>query len=121
MEESSLPLKWVILGITALVLAFGWAFMAAGYAHDVEDWRSGGVEGASELQTMREAKRSAFRDFVGNAFSQMANPIAVFSWNFSNRLWLPICIFVAVIGLIIGGKKMKALEEEMNAPRHRRS
>lgn len=120
MDNGDMSLRWVVIGLLLLVAAVGWGFMAAGYAHAKEGWRSGGVQGASELESVRQAKRSSLRDFVGNAFRQLGNLPAVISHNFSERIWLPITILVIEGLVLFGGWKMKGLEQELSSPRHRR-
>lgn len=121
MAEKEKSVAWVVLMVMLLIAAFGWAFMAAGYAHSQQGWRTAGAAAAAENRTsLRRANRAAFADFVANAFAQLPNLPAVVGFNLKNRIWLPILILALEALAVFGAFKMKSLEKELSAPPRRR-
>ncbi len=120
MSEQGKSVTWVIIMVMLLIAAFGWAFMAAGYAHSEEGWRGGIVEPV-RIRPVRMRALRALADFIGNAFSQIPNLGSVIAFNFKNRIWLPILIIGLELSVVFGGYKMKKLEKELQSgPRRRR-
>ena len=127
MARKDKPVIWVVAMAAVLVAAFGWAFMAAGYAHSVEGWRSGGVAEAEFHGRLRVRRGSmqresvrAMADFVHNAFRQLPKMPAVIGHSVSNRLWLPLLFVVLEGGVIGGGWWMYRLEKELRRPPRRK-
>jgi hypothetical protein len=58
MAETEKSVTWVVVMVMLFIAAFGWAFMAAGYAHSEEGWRGGGVEAARGPMGPRRAGRA---------------------------------------------------------------
>ncbi len=123
MSEQEKSVTWVIIMVMLLIAAFGWAFMAAGYAHSEEGWRGGIVEAGEPVRIRSGSMRAlgALADFVSNAFFQIPNLGSVIAFNFKNLIWLPILIIVLELSAVFGGYKMKQLEKELQSgPRRRR-
>lgn len=120
MAETEKSVTWVVAMVMLLIAAFGWAFMAAGYAHHQEGWRTGGAEATDGPMVPRRAGRAALADFFGNALQQIPNVFAVVSFSFTNQIWLPILILVLEVLAVIGGYQMQRLEESLNGPPGRR-
>lgn len=117
MADSEKSVGWVV-GVAMLAIAvFGWGFLAGSYA-------SAHAEKLSEMsQDEREAldsglptTRRARGRFFENAIDQLPNFVTVVSWNFSNRVWLPIVIIMSEALAVFGGIKMKSLESELSKP-----
>ena len=121
MPEKEQSVTWVIAMLMVVIAAFGWAFMAAGYAHHEEGWRSGGVQSNDRRTTPHReiffwGSLNASVDFVGNAFQQIPNCVSVVRFTFTNRIWLPIVVAVLEILAVCGGYAMKQLEQSLNKP-----
>ncbi len=135
-NEQQTPSIVIVAALFVLVGAFGWAFMAAQYAHTEGGWRTQGVQ---ELDADRSGSiRSRgfasdplrplidhvpvtptdtdlefhFFDFVQNAFRQLAKFPAVISFNFKSRLWLIGLILLAEAGVVGIGLWMRSLERQ---------
>ena len=106
-QESELSIGGVVVMLMLVIAAFGWAFAAAGYAHEFENWGSG-------------VGRRAFGSFIRNAFSQIPNFFAVVSFTFSKRFWLVIVILVLEGLALLAGLGMKKLERDWDKPPRRR-
>lgn len=120
MAEKEKSVTWVIAMIMILIAAFGWAFMAAGYAHSEKGWRNEGAAAPEKSSSIRRASRAAFADFVVNAFRQLPELPSVLSFNLKNRWWLPALIVGLEVLAVFGGIKMKSLERELSGPPRRR-
>lgn len=96
------------------IAAFGWAFAAAAYAHDVEGWRQestnltapdeDGIQYDQRFEQggeLRRQSRASWMDFIWNAVRQVPNVISVISFNFQHRLWLVI-LFACLEGGALG-------------------
>lgn len=125
MEEKERSVFWIVAALMIIVALFGWAFAAAGYAHDAEGWREGGtdvlptgMDGRPDLSRRRN-KSAAMADFVTNAIQQLSNIPAVVSFTFKDRIWLPIVVGILEVLLIGGGFGMKKLEKELSSPAKR--
>ncbi|MCA9072201.1 MAG: hypothetical protein KDA84_24915 [Planctomycetaceae bacterium] len=102
-----MSIRFVICGLTVVVMGFGWAFLAASYAHTHENWQSG------------VGKRGSLAAFFSNAFEQIPNFFAVIGFHLTNRLWL-LLIFVGLQGLVLLlGLGMKKMEQADAKPRRR--
>lgn len=118
--ENEKSVIWVIVMAMLLVSAFGWAFAAAGYAHNVEGWRTGGFEGQAP-GGIRSGSRRALADFVMNAVRQIPNAPQVIGFTLRHRLWL-VVLFIALEGLVLlGGYMMRRLEQKLSSPPTRRT
>ena len=129
--------KQVITLVMIGIAMFGWACAAAAYAHAKEGWRSNEVERFAEehgdelesdfRSTRRAAARSAMiktaaralMDFIGNAFKQLPNCLAVIAFTFSERLWLIILFAVLEAGAVgLGFVMEKVGEGFVETPRY---
>ncbi len=120
MPEKEQSVMWVVAMVMLVIAAFGWAFMAAGYAHAAEGWRSEGVAGGDAPPQIARAGRRAWVDFVFNAVKQIPNFFAVCGYSFSNQIWLPILFAVLEVLAVGGGYAMIHVEKALNSPRGRR-
>lgn len=104
----------VIAMLMLAIAAFGWAFAAAAYAHDVEGWRQestnltapdeDGIQYDQRFEQggeLRRQSRASWMDFIWNAVRQVPNVISVISFNFQHRLWLVI-LFACLEGGALG-------------------
>ena len=117
--EAEKSVGWVVGMVMLVIAAFGWAFMAAGYAHAHENWREG-VAAASEPMGVTAARRAAWKDFLRNAVRQIPNCLAVLQDTVVNRVWLLVLFIVLEVLAAFGGYKMQKLEVALNAPPRRR-
>ena len=111
---------WVIAMLMLFIAVLGWAFAAAQYAHGVESWRANPVENSGATRPLRriaiyQMTASSLGDFVGNAFKQIPNLAAVASYNFRERLWLPLTVLTLEVLLVVVGFKMHALDRELSS------
>ncbi|MEQ8851513.1 hypothetical protein [Gimesia sp.] len=105
-----------VVGMLMLAIAgFGWAFMAAAYAHEKQGWRqestnltepdADGIQYDQRFEDgggIRQQSGSSLWDFIGNAFRQLPNLFGVLAFSFQHRLWLVIliaCLEVGALGL----------------------
>lgn len=100
-EEKSLT--WIVVAAAVFVTVFGWGFLAGSYAGAHATPMS--EMNADELQDLdtrgpARARRGAISAFIRNSIEQLPNMPAVVSWHFSNRVWLPILIVLAMPGVI---------------------
>lgn len=114
---------WILVASVVFVVVVGWGFLAGSYAganatpmsemseEELQDLDGGGL---------RHSKRSAVAAFVTNSIEQLPNLPTVVSWHFANRLWLPILIMIALVGVVVGWVVLKRVEQNLNQPRHRR-
>ena len=120
MAESEKSVTWVIAAVMIAIAVFGWGFLAGSYAGAHAQKMSELSE--DELQDIdargpAAARRAAKGRFIGNAIEQLPNLPAVISWHFSNRIWLPLLIFILEVLAFVGGIKMRSLEKELSKPR----
>ena len=124
MAEQEKSIAWVVGMLMVVVALFGWAFMAAAYAHETQGWRRGGVTEGPPLTGRRtavsRAAGRAFADFVSNAVVQIPSCFSVLTFNLQHRIWLPVAILAVEGGALFGGYKLKALEQELSTPHRRR-
>lgn len=119
MPEEERSVWWVVGMVMLTIAGFGWAFMAAGYAHGEQGWREGGVAASQLLPSIHHARQRAWSDFLRNACIQIPNCPAVFSYSFQHQIWLPILIVVLEVLAVAGGFGMKHLETALAEPRRR--
>lgn len=105
----------VVVMLMLAIAGFGWAFMAAAYAHEIEGWRQAstnlteadqdGVQYDQRFEdggSINRQSRSSLWDFIGNAFRQIPNVFGVLAFSFQHRLWLIIligCLEAGALGL----------------------
>ncbi|MCA9076806.1 MAG: hypothetical protein KDA93_17400 [Planctomycetaceae bacterium] len=129
--EKQLPSIAIAVALFILVGVFGWAFLAAQYAHAEEGWRTNGtqeleddmVSPANQRRGTRGVQRSAvsaFLDFLGNSCRQLPNAPAVIGFNLRNRLWLVGLIGLAELGVVGIAFWMRSLEKQWAKPKKRR-
>ncbi len=141
-NEKQLPSLVIAAALSVLVGAFGWAFMAAQYAHAEEGWRSHGVQelDADRLGSVRSRGFASdplrqiyapvsptdtdlefhFLDFIQNAFRQLAKAPTVLSFNLKSRMRLVGLILLAEAGVVGIGLWMRSLERQWAKPKKRR-
>jgi len=118
MADGQKSIGWVVVALAITVAVFGWGFMAGVYANDVEGYR---VEaGQSYRGRPRVSIVAGLAAFVATGVREIPNVASVLSYNFSNRLWLPIGILVAEGGVLAAGYGMKKLEQSLEGPPKRR-
>ena len=117
-----------VIGLTAIAAAgvagIGWFSMAASYsaAHsprlsEMSDARRD--ELAREWRSRRSSRRVRQRlmaESLGGAMSYLTSFGEVVSWHMANRIWLPVLILLAEIGVIGGGIALRRLERRLNRP-----
>ncbi|QDU49829.1 hypothetical protein [Gimesia panareensis] len=120
-EEETSTAKVIVMLMLAIA-GFGWAFMAAAYAHEKEGWRQAStnlVEGEDGVQydqrfedggSLVRQSRSSLWDFIGNAFRQIPNVFGVLAFSFQNRLWLVILILCLEAGALGLGYAMSKID-----------
>ncbi len=123
MADQGKSVTWIVVAAAVFVVVAGWGFLAGSYAGS----RSGSLTELSdeeaeafESRGVSQARRGAVGTFVGHSIEQLPNMPTVISWHFSNRIWLPILIALALAGVIGGGFGLKAVERNLNQPRHRK-
>ncbi|QDV16899.1 hypothetical protein Pan153_15330 [Gimesia panareensis] len=136
-HDEGLSTKQVVILLMIGIGLFGWACSAAAYAHAKEGWRSNeaerfaaengdDLESDSRLTRRRAAKTAmiktafhALMDFIGNAFKQLPNCVAVIAFTFSERLWLVILFAVLEAGAVGLGYVMEKVGESfVETPRY---
>lgn len=101
------------------IAMFGWACLAAAYAHEKEGWRSNEAErfaeenASDDLNETRLSRRGrmggamiktaivSLKDFIWNALRQIPNAFAVITFNLQHRLWI-IILFACLEGAAVG-------------------
>lgn len=124
MPENEASLGWVVGALAVVVALFGWGFLAGSYAgSQATPMSEMSSEELKELNTRTplRAKRASMAMFVTNAIEQLPNMGSVISWHFTNRIWLPILILVAELGVLGGGIIMKKVESSLAQPARRRN
>ena len=120
-QEKSIT--WIVIAAAIFVLVLGWGFLAGSYtgahAPAIDEMSD------DELQDLksrhrRQAGRSAIVTFVATSIEQLPNMPSVISWHFSNRIWLPVLIALALGSVVGGGFVLKKVEQNLNQPRGRR-
>ena len=123
MAESGKSITWIVVAAAIFVLLFGWGFLAGSYA-------GAHTTSVSELSheklqsidpaLLRRADRGAISSFIGNSIEELPNVGAVISWHLTHRIWLPILIALALIGVLAGGVVLHKLEQKLSRPRKKR-
>ncbi|QDT27326.1 hypothetical protein Enr10x_26430 [Gimesia panareensis] len=120
-EEETSTAKVIVMLMLAIA-CFGWAFLAAAYAHEKEGWRQAStnlVEDQDGVQydqrfedggSIVRQSRSSLWDFIGNAFRQIPNVFGVLAFSFQNRLWLVILILCLEAGALGLGYAMSKID-----------
>ena len=123
MDQSEKSVTWIVVAASILVLAMGWGFLAGSYsgahARAVSEMSDDELD-ELKIRHRQRRRRSAVATFVAKSIEQLPNMPAVISWHFSNRIWLPILILLALAGVIGGGFVMKKVEQNLNQPRNKR-
>ena len=120
MPEQVRSVWWVVGMVMLTIAAFGWGFMAAGYAHAEQGWREGLLTASNGVPSAYRARARAWSDFVRNGLIQLPNCVAVFRYSFQQQIWLPILIVVLEVLAVAGGFAMKQVESALSEPRRRR-
>ncbi len=102
-EEQSTSV--VLIGLMVGIALFGWAFCAAAYA--------------TEQQGLHDFGRGSKGTFITNAFVQIPNGVAVMSYVFQNKIWLPIIFGVLEVLALGFGIVMKVVEKKIDGPPQR--
>ncbi|QDV16900.1 hypothetical protein Pan153_15340 [Gimesia panareensis] len=120
-EEETSTAKVIVMLMLAIA-CFGWAFLAAAYAHEKEGWRQAStnlVEDQDGVQydqrfedggSIVRQSRSSLWDFIGNAFRQIPNVFGVLAFSFQNRPWLVILILCLEAGALGLGYAMSKID-----------
>ena len=123
MADGEKSVTWIVVAAAIFVAYLGWGFMAGSYtgAHtpSISDMTDEELDDLKAARTRRSG-RNPIGAFVMNSIGQLPNLPAVISWHFSNRIWLPILVMLALAGVIGGGFALKRLEQNLNQPRYRR-
>lgn len=98
-EDEGLSIRAVVVLAMLVIAAFGWAFAAAAYAHEMEGWASG------------MGGRHAFSAFALNAVTHIPQAFEVIGFTFTKRLWLAIVILVLEFLVLLGGLGLKKIEK----------
>lgn len=120
-EERSVV--WIVVAVAALVVGIGWGILASSYAGaHAKSILEMTPEEIEELDTrgVSRARKSAMAAFIGNSLEQLPNLPKVISWHFSNRIWLPLLIGVALVLVVVGGFALKVIERRLDQPKRRR-
>ena len=130
MAEDEKSLTWIIIAAAIFVVVFGWGFLAGSYAGahatpmsdmTADEMQELDTRGSSRARRgASRARRGAVRAFIGNSIEQLPNLPAVISWHFSNRIWLPILIALAMLGVVGGGFALRKVEQNLSQPKHKR-
>ena len=112
-EQGEWSLKWVALGLMGLAGVLCWSLAASSYAHNVEGWRSGGLEASVERGEFDPGDRVstrgagakvtrtalvAFIDFLANAVKQIPNVHRVL-WHSVTTAWWVLILFLVLESL----------------------
>jgi hypothetical protein len=116
-DDGSLPIGLVVVLAALVIAAFGWGFLAAGYAHAQEGWRDDAGDQPHALSRVSRAR--AFWDFVWNGITHLPQLPTVILWNIQNRFWLIGVILGLEACVLVGGSVMKRVERELQTPRRR--
>ena len=123
MANGEKSLIWIVAAAGLFVAVLGWGFLAGSYAgaHStaLSEMSEEEVE-ALEQDHNPGSRRGAVSAFVGNSIEQLPNLPSVVSWHFSNRIWLPILIALAMLGVVGGGFALKKVEQSLQSPASKR-
>lgn len=124
MPEHEASLGWVVGALAVVVALFGWGFLAGSYAgahatpmSEMSQEELGELKSRGPVRAIRASKTA----FISNAIEQLPNMVSVIGWHFTNRVWLPIVILLAELGVLGGGIVMKKVESNLSQPARRRS
>jgi hypothetical protein len=99
-EDQGASIGCIVVMMMAVIACFGWAFAAAAYAHEMEDWGSG------------TGKAESLIAFFVNALLHVPLFFQVVGFAFSKRLWLVIVIGMIEMLAIVAGVGLKRIEKE---------
>jgi hypothetical protein len=118
-HKRELPWPAVVVAVILLAAAFGWGFMAAEYARDVQGWSSTEGLASSGVRVSRagiiRAGLYVFTRFVVNGFRQLPNMPAVIGHVATHRIWLLLLIVVVLGGLAVAGIWLTKLDRILEA------
>jgi hypothetical protein len=99
-EDHGASIGCVVVLMMVVIACFGWAFAAAAYAHEMEDWGSG------------TGKAESLIAFFVNALVHVPLFFQVVGFAFSKRLWLVIVFGALEVFAILVGVGLKRIEKE---------
>jgi hypothetical protein len=124
-KKRELPWPAVVVAVILLAAAFGWGFMAAEYARDVQGWSStegldlGGSSSSSGIRVSRASIIKTgiyvFTRFVVNGFRQLPRMPAVIGHVATHRLWMLLLIAVVIGGLAVAGVWLTKLDKALES------
>jgi hypothetical protein len=100
-------LIWLFAILAMFVTFFGWGFLANSYA----------ISHHTPTSKMA-AGDDAMGRFIAISIEQLQNVSSVITWHFENRIWLPILVIFAEVGVIGGFVVLKKVETALSLPRH---
>jgi len=119
-ENEGKSIRWVVIVAMILVAYVAWGCLAAAYAG--RDGNTGvmGMGGGRLRSRGIMMMISLALSFLVTSVTQIPNVFSVISWNFSNRLWLPVLFIVVEICIGVGGIGLQKLENNLAQPTGRR-
>ena len=119
MTSDHKSIRWTVTVAMIFVGYLAWGFMAGSYAANSH---AGGIIVNSPLLFADDIMMiSAIDSFVATSILEIPNLPVVISWNFANRVWLPILFFLLEVGILIGGLGLQRLEQKHSNSRGRRN
>jgi|GEM_PF-1853565 len=117
-EDNGKSILWVVITSMILVAYVAWGCLASSYA---------GSEGDGSLTMIGRGRSrgilmlvSAIISFLITSVAELPNLFTVISWNFANRIWLPILFAVVEVGLLAGGFGLHQLEKKLSGSRRKK-
>ncbi len=117
-EDKGKSIRWVVIMSMIFVAYVAWGCPASSWA---------GSEGDGSFVVIGRGRSrgilmlvSAIVSFLVTSVAELPNLVTVISWNFTNRLWLPILFIVLEACILAGGFGLQQLENNLAKPAGRR-
>ncbi|GAB5439726.1 MAG: hypothetical protein Fues2KO_00750 [Fuerstiella sp.] len=124
MAEEGKSISWIVGASLALVAYLGWGVMAGAWA-GLEVEAIDMAAGTGRVRTARgftfALMFSAVANFVIISVTELPDFSSVMAWHFTERIWVPILIFLLMGAVLGGGIALMRLEKTLAGPPKRKN